>query len=136
MCHDLDSMTTRKHRNLTRDPREGEYSEISGDDDWLLRDTPGATLWGWGGDDSHMDMFNYVPTDAGLVLWRCDGHRERWLARADAYAADYDYEALIAKDPADADIYTKEHPYALAIRERVAELEARFNRLGNKRKRR
>lgn len=113
-----------------KDPRAGEYSEIESDDSWLQRDTPGATSYGWGGDDSHTDMINFVPEDWALVLWKTDGHRERWLERADAYEADYDYAALTANNPEDADCYPEEHPFTLMIRERVAELDARFDKLG------
>lgn len=121
----------RKKKKKIDDPRDGEYSEIEDDDTWLRYDKDGQ----WGGDDGHTDMLNFAPADWALVLWKTDGGRERWLARADIYSLAWANEGR-NNWPDDLDDPPEDHPFAVGIRERVAELDARFNRLGKVSKKR
>ena len=113
-------------KKKVNDPRNGEYSVIKDDDDWLRYDEEGR----WGGDDSHIDMINYVPTDWGLILWKTDGGRERWLARADYYTQEWSKTGHWPDDLGDP---PDDHPFATMIRERATELDARFDRFAQKR---
>ena len=94
--------------NVSADPRDGEYSEIRDDADWMRSDARGE----WGSDDTHNDMIAFVPSDPCLIEWRCGPGRQRWVARAELYNAGECPE------------------YGKEILKRVRELDARFASFG------